>query len=62
MNKSYYLECMGERLTIPFQKGESAKSALLREFGWLLNPLIEKTKTFENALQKLNWKLIEKYD
>jgi len=61
MNKTYELDCRGERLSLLPLEGESIKQSLFREFGWLLKPIIEQTKTFENALEKLNWKIVEKY-
>ena len=41
------------------QKGESIKETLLREFGWLLKPIMQQTKSFEKSLDKLNWKIVE---
>ena len=38
-------------------KEESIKDSVIREFGWLLKPIIKETKSFENALDKLNWKI-----
>jgi hypothetical protein len=61
MNKTYELDCRGERLLLTPLEGESIKQSLFREFGWLLKPIIKQNKTFENALQKLNWKIVEKY-
>jgi hypothetical protein len=52
---------MGEKIVLKLNDGESAKDSLFREFGWLLNPLIEKTKSFDAVLNKLNWKIVEKY-
>lgn len=59
MNKTYELDCMGERIVLTPYKGENIKDALFREFGWLLKPIIKQTKSFENALDKLNWKIVE---
>ena len=59
MTKSYELDCRGERIVLKPYKGESIKDALFREFGWLLKPIIKQTKSFENALDKLNWKIVE---
>ena len=39
--------------------GETIQDSLMRDFGWLLKPIMEQTKTFENALDKLNWKIVE---
>ena len=61
MTKTYELDCRGERLVLKPFKGESIKQNLFREFGWLLNPIMEKTKSFEMAMEKLNWKIVEKY-
>lgn len=60
MTKTYELDCRGERLVLKPYKGESIKDNLFREFGWLLKPIIEQTKSFEKALDKLNWKIVEK--
>ena len=60
MNRTYELDCRGERLILKPYKGETIKENLFREFGWLLRPIIKQHKTFENALDKLNWKIVEK--
>ena len=59
MKKLYELDCRGERIVLTPYKGESIKDTLFREFGWLLKPIIKQTKSFENALDKLNWKIVE---
>jgi len=59
MNKTYELDCRGERLPLTRLRGEPIKETLLREFGWLLKPIMEETKSFQKALDKLNWKIIE---
>ena len=38
-------------------EGESIKDTLIREFGWLLKPIMEQTKSFDKTLNKLNWKI-----
>jgi hypothetical protein len=60
MFKIYELDCRGERLPLNPLRGETIKQTLLREFGWLLKPIMEETKCFEKALDKLNWKIVEK--
>lgn len=60
MTKTYELDCRGERLILKPYKGESIKNNLFREFGWLLKPIMEQTKSFENTLEKLDWKIVEK--
>jgi hypothetical protein len=32
---------------------------LMKDFGWLLKPIIEQTNGFQKALDKLNWKIVE---
>lgn len=59
MTKSYELDCMGERLPLTPLSGESINETLFREFGWLLKPIMEQTKSFETTLDKLNWKIVE---
>jgi hypothetical protein len=59
MLKKYYLECLGEMIPLTRLHGESIQEMLMKDFGWLLKPIMEQTKTFENALDKLNWKVIE---
>lgn len=61
MNKIYELDCRGERIVLTPYRGENIKDALFREFGWLLKPIIKQTKSFENALDKLNWKIVENW-
>ena len=58
MIKKYYLECLGEKIPLTRIYGETIQETLMKDFGWLLKPIMEQTKTFENALDKLNWKII----
>lgn len=53
---------MGERLLLTPLSGESIKDTLFRDFGWLLKPIMEQTKSFETTLDKLNWKIVEKHN
>lgn len=62
MNRIYELDCRGERLPLTPLSEESIKDTLFREFGWLLKPIMEQTKSFEKTLDKLNWKIVEKYN
>jgi hypothetical protein len=57
MNKTYEINCYGERLKLTMLEGESIKDTLIREFGWLLKPIMEQTKSFDKTLNKLNWKI-----
>jgi len=41
-------------------ENESIMDVVMREFGWLLKPIMEQTKSFEKALDKLNWKIVKK--
>jgi hypothetical protein len=51
------LHCQGEKVELIIQKGESIKEALLREFGWLINPITKQTDSFDESMQKLGWKI-----
>jgi hypothetical protein len=62
MSKTYEINCYGERLELTALQGECIKDTLIKEFGWLLKPIIEQTKSFEKTLDKLNWKIVEKYN
>ena len=57
MSKTYEINCYGERLKLTMLEGESIKDTLIREFGWLLKPIMEQTKSFDKTLNKLNWKI-----
>ena len=57
MIKTYEINCYGERLKLTMLEGESIKDTLMREFGWLLKPIMEQTKSFDKTLNKLNWKI-----
>ena len=59
MLKKYYLECLGEMIPLTRLQGETIQEMLMKDFGWLLQPIMEQTKSFEKALDKLNWKVIE---
>ena len=54
-----YLYCGNEKISLTTQEGETIQETLMKEFGWLLKPIMEQTKSFENALDKLNWKIVE---
>jgi hypothetical protein len=41
-------------------ENESVMDVVMREFGWLLKPIMAQTKSFEKALDKLNWKIVKK--
>jgi len=58
---TFEIVCYGERLLLRQYKGETIKETLMREFGWLLQPIMEQTKSFEKSLDKLNWKIEKKY-
>lgn len=58
---TFEIVCYGERLLLRQYKGETIKDTLMREFGWLLKPIMEQTKSFEKSLDKLNWKIEKKY-
>lgn len=57
MSKTYEINCYGERLELTMLEGESIKDTRMREFGWLLKPIMEQTKSFDKTLNKLNWKI-----
>ena len=59
MIKKYYLECLGETIPLTRIYGETIQEMLMKDFGWLLQPIMEETKSFEKALDKLNWKIVE---
>jgi hypothetical protein len=61
MTKTYELDCNGEKLLLTRLNEETIKETLMREFGWLLKPIMEQTKSFETTLNKLNWKIETKY-
>jgi len=55
-----YLYCRNEKISLTTNEGETIQELLMRNFGWLLKPIIEQTKCFEKALDKLNWKIVKK--
>ena len=61
MNKTYELHCGKEKITLTLKEGYDITDTLMEDFGWLLKPIIEKTKSLNNALEKLNWKIVTKY-
>jgi len=58
MLKKYYLECLGEMIPLTRLQGETIQEMLMKDFGWLLKPIMEQTESFQKALDKLNWKVI----
>lgn len=57
MSNKYELHSRGDKLHILLKKGESIKDAILREFGWLINPILKETNSFQESLDKLGWKI-----
>ena len=53
------LYCGKEKMSLTTNEGETIQETLMKEFGWLLKPIMEQTKSFENTLDKLNWKIVE---
>jgi len=53
----YELHCRGEKIEFIAERGESVKEALLREFGWLINPITKQTDSFQRSIEKLGWKI-----
>lgn len=53
------LYCGKEKISLTTNEGETIQDSLMKNFGWLIKPIMEENKTFENALDKLNWKIVE---
>jgi hypothetical protein len=51
------IHCRGEVLELSYKKELSLRENLFEHYGWLLKPIMVKEGSFENALQKLNWKI-----
>lgn len=51
------IKCRKEELELD---GEDPYETILNEYGWLLTPIIEKEGNIQNALEKLNWKVMKK--
>jgi hypothetical protein len=60
MTKSYELVWNNQKYPIQQLNSESVKDSIMRELGWVFRPIMEETKSFENALDKINWKIVEK--
>jgi len=56
-NNKHEVHCDQDKFDILLQRGESVEEALLRELGWLIDPIIEETNSFEDALDRLRWKI-----
>jgi hypothetical protein len=60
MIEKYKINYFDQTIEFTKFKNESVMDVVMREFGWLLKPIIEQTKSFEKALDKLNWKIVKK--
>jgi hypothetical protein len=60
MGKTYELHCGEEKITLTMKEGYDITDTLMEDFGWLLKPIMEQTESFDNALDKLNWKIVTK--
>ena len=55
--KTYELNCLSQTIKLTFPKEESIKDGMMREYGWLIKPMMGECNTFENVLERLNWKV-----
>jgi len=39
-------------------QGDNPQETIIKTFGWLLNPIIQSTGSFETAIKTLNWNII----
>ena len=56
----FYIQCGSERIEMLSESNETPEQTIMKTFGWLLIPIIQKTKSYQKALEKLNWKIVEK--
>ena len=60
MIERYNIICFNQTIELIKLENESVMDGVMREFGWLLKPIMGQTKSFEKALDKLNWKIVKK--
>jgi hypothetical protein len=60
MIERYNIICFNQKVELIKLENESVMGVVMREFGWLLKPIMGQTKSFEKALDKLNWKIVKK--
>ena len=60
MIEKYRIIHLNQTIELNKLENESIIDVVMREFGWLLTPIIGQTKSFEEALDKLNWKIVKK--
>jgi hypothetical protein len=60
MIERYNIICFNQKVELIKLENESVMDVVMREFGWLLKPIMGQTKSFEKALDKLNWKIVKK--
>lgn len=60
MIEKYKISYFGQTIELIKLENESIMDVVTREFGWLLKPIMGQTKSFEEALDKLNWKIVKK--
>ncbi len=53
------IHCRGEVLELCYTEGRTPKEIVMQEYGWLLNPIIKIVGSYSEALNKLNWKVVE---
>ena len=60
MIEKYRIIHLNQTIELNKFENESIIDVVTREFGWLLKPIMGQTKSFEEALDKLNWKIVKK--
>jgi hypothetical protein len=60
MIEKYRIIHLNQTIELIKLENESVMGVVMREFGWLLKPIMGQTKSFEKALDKLNWKIVKK--
>ena len=58
--KTYELNCLSQKTELTIPKDEIIKDVIIREYGWLIKPMMGQYNTFENVLERLNWKIKSK--
>lgn len=60
MIETYRITHFNQTIELTKSDKESIVDAVMKEFGWLLKPIMRQTKSFEKTLDKLNWKIMKK--
>jgi hypothetical protein len=51
------IQCGDKKIELTYKEGDNTQETLMKNFGWLLKPIIKQTNCYQKAIEILNWKI-----